>query len=117
MIKKKKHCEDAKQLKCTVNKQQTEIADLKRELSQSKTLFAATDKELADAKKRINEQEEELSELYDLQDRLEQYTRKNSFEFHGIPGSAYNSPEQAILKIAPMTLKSHINWILGATKQ
>ena len=33
-------------------------------------------------------------ELYDLQDRLEQYTRKNSLEIHGVP------PEEVVIKIA-----------------
>ncbi len=96
----KKISEDVKELKSTVNKQQTEIVDLKKQLTKSKTQFAVSEKELDDAKKRINEQEEEIAELYDLQDRLEQYTRKNSLEFHGIPESAYNSTEEAILKIA-----------------
>ena len=48
----------------------------------------------------MNDQQEEIAELYDLQDRLEQYTRKNSLEFHGIPESAYNSTEEAIMKMA-----------------
>lgn len=100
LLENKKISEDVKELKSTVNKQQTEIVDLKKQLTKSKTQFAATEKELEDAKKRINEQQEEIAELYDLQDRLEQYTRKNSLEFHGIPESAYNSTEEAILKIA-----------------
>ena len=29
-------------------------------------------------RKRVNEQQDEIYELYELQDRLEQYTRKNS---------------------------------------
>ena len=41
-----------------------------------------------------------MEELYDLQDRLEQYNRKNCLEIHGIPESAFNSTEEAILKIA-----------------
>ena len=89
-----------RELKSTVNKQQTEIVDLKKQLIKSATQLAAAEKELDDARKRINDQQEEIGELYDLQDRLEQYTRKNSLEFHGIPESAYNSTEEAILKIA-----------------
>ena len=100
LLENKKISEDVKELKSTVNKQQAEIVDLKKQLIKSNTQFAATEKELDDAKKRINEQEEEIAELYDLQDRLEQYTRKNALEFHGIPESAYNSTEEAILKIA-----------------
>ena len=100
LLENKKISEDVKELKSTVSKQQTEIVDLKKQLTKSTTQHAATEKELDEAKKRINDQEEEIAELYDLQDRLEQYTRKNSLEFHGIPGSAYNSTEAAILKIA-----------------
>ena len=37
---------------------------------------------------KVDEQQEEIAELYDLQDRLEQYTRKNSLEIHGIPEEA-----------------------------
>ena len=33
-------------------------------------------------------------ELYDLQDRLEHYTRKNSLEIHGVP------PEEVVIQIA-----------------
>jgi len=54
----------------------------------SRTQFVATEQELDDAKNRINEQQEEIEERYDLQDRLEQYTRKNSVEVHEIPESA-----------------------------
>ena len=100
LLENKKISEDVRELKSTVNKQQTEIVDLKKQLIKSATQLAATEKELDDARKRINDQQEEIGELYDLQDRLEQYTRKNSLEFHGIPESAYNSTEEAILKIA-----------------
>lgn len=100
LLENKKISEDVKELKSTVNKQQSEIVDFKKQLTKARTQFAATEKELDDAKKRINEQQEEIAELYDLQDRLEQYTRKNSLEFPGIPESAYNSTEEAILKVA-----------------
>ena len=42
----------------------------------------------------------EIAELYDLQDPLEQYTRKNSLEIHGVPESAYTSTEEVVLKLA-----------------
>lgn len=41
----------------------------------------------------INEQQEEIYELYELQDPLEQYTRKNSLEIHGVRDSAYSTTE------------------------
>ena len=45
-------------------------------------------------------EEDEIAELYDLQDDLEQYTRKNSLEIHGVPESAYTSTEEVVLKLA-----------------
>ena len=100
LLENKKISEEVKELKSIVDKRQTEIVDLKKQLIKSTTQLAAAEKELDGAKKRINDQQEEIAELYDLQDRLEQYTRKNSLEFHGIPESAYNSTEEATLKIA-----------------
>ena len=47
-----------------------------------------------------DEREEEIAELYQLQDHLEQYTRKQSPEICGIPASAYASTKEAVLKIA-----------------
>ena len=65
--------------------------------------------ELRVARKKIDEQEEEIAELYLLQDKLDQYTRKQSLEICGIPDSAYSSAEEAVLKLAetldvPLTL-------------
>ena len=47
-----------------------------------------TEHELAATRKRVNEQQDEIYEPYELQDRLEQYTRKNSLEIHGVSESA-----------------------------
>ena len=67
-------------------------------LTESKN--TALEDQLVTAKKKIDEQEEEIAELYQLQDNLEQYTRKQSLEICGIPASAYASTEEAVLKIA-----------------
>jgi len=37
--------------------------------------------------------------VYDQLDELEQYSRKNSIEIHGIPKNAYNSTEEAVIKV------------------
>jgi len=50
------------------------------------------------AKQVIDQQQEEIDKLYTLQDHLEQYTRKNNLEIHGIPESAYT--EEVVLKVA-----------------
>ena len=77
-----------------------EIAHLKTSLTKITKQCADTEHELAAARKRINEQQDEIYELYEVQDRLEQYTRKNSLETHGIPESAYITTEEVVMKLA-----------------
>ena len=76
-------------------------------LRENTTALAKTQKQqddleiqLAAARKKINDQDAEIAELYDLQDALEQYTRKNSLEIHGVPESAYTSTEEVVFKLA-----------------
>jgi len=59
---------------------------------------SALETELSDARKKIDGKEEEIVEVYLLQDNLEQYTRKQSLR--SIPDSAYSSTEEAVLKLA-----------------
>ena len=40
------------------------------------------------------------NQFHTLQNHLEQYTRKNSLEIHGIPKSAYTSTEEVVLEVA-----------------
>ena len=84
-----------------------EVTDHKSEIDQLKTALPATKKQnntlasdLMAAKTLLDEKEEEIAELYDLQDNLEQYTRKQSLEIHGIPEAVYQSTEEAVLKVA-----------------
>ena len=91
-----------------------EVAELRNVIKQQKgelinfeTALAKTQKQqddmeiqLAAARRKINDQESEIAELYDLQDALEQYTRKNSLEIHGVPESAYTSTEEVVFKLA-----------------
>ena len=55
LLENKKISEEVKELKSTVNKQQTEIVDLKKQLIKSATQLVAAEKQLDEAKKRINE--------------------------------------------------------------
>ena len=88
------------QLKETVLEQRSIIASLKATLAGLEKQCANNEKDLVAARKNIDEQSEEIAELYDLQDQLEQYTRKNSLEIHGVPESAYSSTEEVVLKLA-----------------
>jgi len=56
--------------------------------------------ELNAAKVKINKHDDEIYNLWDNLDSLEQYTRKNSLEIHGVPKEAYGSTEEAVLAIA-----------------
>ena len=47
-----------------------------------------------------NNKTEYMYELYELQVRLEQYTRKNYLEIHGVSESAYSATEEVVLKLA-----------------
>ena len=58
---------------------------------------AKNEKDLATARKTIDEQIKEIAELYDLQDQLEQYSRKNSFEIHGVPEGALAQQKRLFL--------------------
>ena len=100
-------------LECN-NKLSSEIPELKnnfesqkRELNPTKVLVEKTmnlntklNEDLVLAQKKITEQAEEITELYNLQDELKQYTRKNFIEICGIPESAYNSTEEVALKLS-----------------
>ena len=48
----------------------------------------------------LDKQTEKVDRLNEALDNLEQYTRKNSLEFHGSPEKPYQSTEEAVLKIA-----------------
>ena len=56
--------------------------------------------ELAALRKKFQEQEEEIGELYDVQDKLEQYMRKNSLEIRSVPETADTKMEDIVLKLA-----------------
>ena len=72
------------ELTTTVREEKFEITHLKTSLTKTTKQCSDTEYELAAIRKRVNEQQYEIYELYELQDRLEQYTRKNSLETHEI---------------------------------
>ena len=82
-----------------IHQQKAELTDVKTALAITKKQHEEMETELTAVRKKINDQEEEIAELYDLQDELEQYTRKNSLEIHGVPESAYTSTEEVVLKL------------------
>ncbi|CAH3032799.1 unnamed protein product [Porites lobata] len=87
-------------LKRTIQHQTDDITALKSSLEHITKQYNEVERGLVAARKKIQEQEEEIGELYDLQDKLEQYTRKNSIEIHGVPECAYTETEDVVLKLA-----------------
>ena len=57
------------------------------------TRLTATEKELQN-------QSAECEQLWENLDHLEQYSRKNSLEIHGVPQDAYTSTEHVVIKVA-----------------
>ena len=96
----KEICSEMEELKVTVTRQTNEIATLKTHLKKMDNQYQEVEKQLHATKRLVDKQQEEINELYDLQDKLEQYTRKNSLEIHGVPESAYTSTEEVVLKLA-----------------
>ena len=88
------------ELKNAFEAQKRKLNDTKELLEKTISLNSQLKEELGQARDKIKEQAEEIAELYDFQGELGQYTRKNSVEICGIPESAYESTEKAVLKIS-----------------
>lgn len=95
-----KFAKEIAELRNLLQEQKTELDSLKTSIKKAENQNIVLEDELFTARNKINEQEEEIAELYQLQDNLEQYTRKQSLEICGIPAGAYASTEEAVLKIA-----------------
>ena len=80
-------------LKISVDKTAKSNDALEKKLQATTTSFEAKWRDL-------NKQFEDVEGLNEALDNLEQYTRKNSLEFHGIPANSYQSTEEAVLKLA-----------------
>ena len=87
-------------LRNLIQEQKIELDGLKTSMKKTEKKNNALENELFAARSKKEEQEEEIAEVYQLQDNLEQYTRKQSLEICGIPTGAYASTEDAVLKIA-----------------
>ena len=70
-----------------------------RTLNKAMKQSGDAERDLTETRKIVDQQEEEIADLYHLQDYLEQYTRKNSLEIHGNPEEAYETAEEVVLKL------------------
>ena len=92
--------ENLAQLKSSFGSQAREIDKLKQALETSKKENETLRNELDVSKSSLVEQINEIEKVYDQMDELEQYSRKNTIEIHGIPEDAYESTEYAVMKVA-----------------
>ena len=98
---------EIEELNDSANFNEKELNDLKDSLiktkNENKTLkdfLEETRRELKAVKDDFREQKEETEQLWSAFDDLEQYTRKNSLEIHGIPQNAYSDTDTAVIKVA-----------------
>ena len=56
--------------------------------------------ELVRVKKASKQQQSDIEDLHENLDELEQYTRKNSLEFHGIPEDVGIATDELVCKVA-----------------
>ena len=98
---------EIEELKDSAKFNEKELNDLKDSLlktkNENKTLkdfLEETRRELKAVKDDFREQKEETEQLWSAFDDLEQYTRKNSLEIHGIPQNAYSDTDTAVIKVA-----------------
>ncbi|KAL9977112.1 hypothetical protein ACROYT_G014484 [Oculina patagonica] len=87
------------ELKSLFNRLETELLTTKTTLIKVQNTNKELRVELDAAKRKISQQREEIDGLQDGIDDLEQYSRKNSLEIVGVPGSIRDN-EGAVLKIA-----------------
>ena len=107
LLENKQFKKELDELKASLQLNDIELRDMKTKLDEAakanmrleKKLHATTTS-LESARNGLQEQTEEINYLNECLDNLEQYTRKNSLEFHGVPENSYESTEEAILKIA-----------------
>ena len=92
--------EELSQIKSSFQSHGREISKLKETLTKVTNENVALVSQLEQARKKLRDQEEETTRLWAEQDELEQYSRKNSLEIHGLPENVYSSTEEAVFKLA-----------------
>ena len=94
-------------LKASLEFNDKELRDIKSSLATAASAYAslqkkldATTNELNVTKNTLKDQRHETELLECSLDTLEQYTRKNSLEIHGIPENLYPSTQDVVIKVA-----------------
>ena len=90
---------DVLDLESSVERNRREVSNLKQELVKQNKYIASLEKQLTKTSKYVKEHADELQEIQVNLDNLEQYSRKNSLEFHGIPNEVNMPTDQVVCKI------------------
>ena len=92
--------DELKELKASLKSKDRKVQSLQESLAKTCERNKALELELNVTKVKIDKQDHQIYNLLDNLENLEQYTRKNSLEIHGVPKEAYSSTEEAVLAIA-----------------
>ena len=98
-IENRKLASELADLKSSFSFQEEQLNSLKVSLSKATKANDAMKLELQALRKKVKDQKSEINELYESQDDLEQYTRKNSLEIHGVSEHLYTSTEDVVIKL------------------
>ena len=88
--------ENIKQLKSSLQSKEKKVSVLKTSLEKMSKANETLKTELQQTKGKRQKQVEEAGNLYTALDDLEQYTRKNSLEIHGIRDNCYPTTEEVV---------------------
>ena len=91
---------DVADLRHIIAKNNGEVEKLRSEFTKQNQYVASLELELERAKKAAKQQRSDIQELQESLDELEQYSRKNSVEIHGIPEDIGISTDEVVCKVA-----------------
>ena len=91
---------DVAELRKVIAKNNDEVEKLKKDLVSQTKYVASLELELGRVKKASKQQKNDIEDLQENLDELEQYTPKNSLEFHGIPEDVGIPTDEIVCKVA-----------------
>ena len=91
---------DVAELRKDIAKNNGEVEKLKKELISQNKYVASLELDLERVKKASKQQRSDTDDLQANLDELEQYSRKNSLEFHGIPEDVGITTDEVVCKVA-----------------
>ena len=98
----RKMADELAELKSSFGIQELQLNSLRESLSKATKANDAMKLELRALREKFNKQKSATDELYESLDDLEQYSRKNSLEIHGVPEDLYTSAEEVVIKLSEL---------------